>query len=467
MTAPKPATGTASRSNPSWLERRLTSLVIRNMASPARRDAARRRAERKRRGRGEPHRLEYFHQVDDPYSHLAAQLLSRLAAAYDIEIAAQLVGPTDTLNAPEPELLAAYARKDAADVAPHYGLAFPRGAGAPPPEAIDLGQRILAAADAGDFAERACAVGEALWSDDGHRLAELAGRWEPADAAGARQRIAAGTNRREKLGHYSGAMFHYAGEWYWGVDRLVHLEQRLEALGAARAGSARPVAPRPALDPGPVRDTGRISLDFFPSLRSPYTAISMDATLALAERSGVKLVLRPVLPMVMRGVPLSFAKGRYIFRDVQREAELAGVPFGKFVDPIGRPVERAFSLFPWAQEQGRGAALLAEFVRAAFADGVDTSRDAGLRHVVERAGLAWTDALREIDGESWRDEVERNRLVMCDDVGLWGVPSFRVRGPEGAPDFATWGNDRLWLVAAKIHERISGTAAGQRDRASV
>ena len=24
-------------------------------------------------------------------------------------------------------------------------------------------------------------------------------------------------------------MFHYGGEWYWGVDRLYHLEQRLAA----------------------------------------------------------------------------------------------------------------------------------------------------------------------------------------------------------------------------------------------
>ena len=37
------------------------------------------------------------------------------------------------------------------------------------------------------------------------------------------ERQSSGNNLRNKLGHYSGAMFYYEGEWYWGVDRLYHL----------------------------------------------------------------------------------------------------------------------------------------------------------------------------------------------------------------------------------------------------
>lgn len=32
-------------------------------------------AERKRKAEGRPHVVEYFHQVDDPYSHLMAQVV--------------------------------------------------------------------------------------------------------------------------------------------------------------------------------------------------------------------------------------------------------------------------------------------------------------------------------------------------------------------------------------------------------
>ena len=94
----------------------------------------------------------------------------------------------------------------------------------------------------------------------------------------------------------------------------------------------------------------------------------MRRVLELPKRLPVELVLRPVLPMVMRGLPVPRAKRLYILFDTKREAEDAGEPFGRVCDPIGRPVERAFSLFPWAREQGRGGEFLAAFTQAAFAE---------------------------------------------------------------------------------------------------
>jgi len=44
---------------------------------------------------------------------------------------------------------------------------------------------------------------------------------------------------------------------------------------------------------------------------------------------------------------------------------------------------------------------------------------------------------------------------MVEGLGLWGVPSFRLSGPDGEPDLAVWGQDRLWLVAAEIRRRAS------------
>ena len=32
------------------------------------------------------------------------------------------------------------------------------------------------------------------------------------------------------MGHYLGAMFYYAGEWYWGLDRLPYMLERLDKL---------------------------------------------------------------------------------------------------------------------------------------------------------------------------------------------------------------------------------------------
>ena len=51
--------------------------------------------------------------------------------------------------------------------------------------------------------------------------------------------------------------------------------------------------------------------------------------------------------------------------------------------------------------------------------------------------------------------VEQNQDEMVDGLGLWGVPSFRLSGPDGEPELAVWGQDRLWLVAAEIRRRAA------------
>jgi 2-hydroxychromene-2-carboxylate isomerase len=266
-------------------------------------------------------------------------------------------------------------------------------------------------------------------------------------------RLDSGTARRSELKHYSGAMFHYGKEWYWGVDRLYHLEKRLAGLGADREKGKELLVPRPPVEAGPLKDDGSLTLEVYPSLRSPYTSIAFDRALQLAQDTGVKVVVRPVLPMVMRGVPATPEKGMYIFSDVQREAREAGVPFGNIYDPIGEPVRRCYSIYPWACQQGRGNELLSSFLGAAFAQGVNTNRGQGLRRVVEAAGLDWSEAQQQLGEPGWEDILEQNRQAMYD-AGLWGAPSFRLLDEQGEQLLALWGQDRLWLFAREIQRQL-------------
>ncbi len=75
--------------------------------------------------------VHYFHQADDPYSHVAVQLLAPLRERYRIALKVWLVAPPDEAAAPEMELLRAYGRRDAARLAREYGLDFPEGAAVP------------------------------------------------------------------------------------------------------------------------------------------------------------------------------------------------------------------------------------------------------------------------------------------------------------------------------------------------
>jgi 2-hydroxychromene-2-carboxylate isomerase len=147
--------------------------------------------------------------------------------------------------------------------------------------------------------------------------------------------------------------------------------------------------------------------------------------------------------MVMRGLPVPMSKRRYITLDAAREARRLGVPFGKIVDPVGKPVERGYSILPWAREQGRGFEFCQAFLAGVWSQGIDAGTDAGLRQIVENAGLDWSAARQQLGSEIWRAEAEANRAEMMA-LGVWGVPSFRVG------KVITWGQDRLWLIEEEL-----------------
>ena len=444
--------------DPSRLMRWLTSRVMSRVSRTASTEARHAKAEKARIKAGAPHRVDYFHQVEEAYSDLTAQVLERFAQRYDIELHCHLVRGQEGKNAPEPEMLARLARYEAHLIAPGYGLCFPEHPDLPEPEHVAVATQILAAQSGADFPRVVAAVSAALWRGDDAALSRLAAAHGSASADAAAAAVSAGTAKRKALKHYSGAMFYYGGEWYWGVDRLYHLEMRLAALGADRSPGESLIAPRPDMDLAGHTDQGRYTLELYASLRSPYTAVIFDRAVAFAQHAGVELKLRPVLPMVMRGVPATREKGMYIFMDAAREARVAGVPYGNFYDPIGDPARRCYALYPWAASQGKGVELCSSFLRHAFALGVNTNNQRGLRKVVEAAGLDWGAAQAHREDTAWEALLEDNRQTMYA-AGLWGVPSFRLLNPAGEALLATWGQDRLWLVAHTLR------AALQQDNA--
>jgi 2-hydroxychromene-2-carboxylate isomerase len=130
------------------------------------------------------------------------------------------------------------------------------------------------------------------------------------------------------------------------------------------------------------------------------------------------------------------------------------VPYGNFYDPIGEPVRRCYSLYPWACSLGKGNQLLSSFLSAAFVDGINTNNDRGLRSVVENAGLDWQLAKECVGQDGWQQALEDNRLAMYDS-GLWGAPSFRLLDGDKTPVLALWGQDRLWLIAQEIQQQLA------------
>lgn len=436
------------------LVRSIRSAMMRRFADPARRDARRRRAEATRQRQGRPHTVLYFHQVDDPYSQLAVQALGPLLDRYDIQLIPKLVARPTPIAIHEQALWHQWATRECAAMAPFHGLRFE----APAADAdLALARRLLLSTEAPRrFANLAMRVNAALHSGGSSALQALTSGCLIPSAAEAEKRLQENFDLRHRLGHYLGAMFHYEGEWYWGVDRLHYLEDRLDALGASRAHAppGRSVIRRRSPSGSPVNPRRRLKLEFFPSLRSPYTHLSYARVAALCRRYPIDLVLRPVLPMMMRGVKADRRKGVYILQDTQREAETLGIAFGNLWDPFGKPILRAYSLFPWARDQGRGFEYLHVYSQAVWSERVDAHSLAGLRSIVERAGLKWDEALKRLDNRDWEAELETNVQDMIA-AGSWGVPTLRLSGSDGESPFTVWGQDRLWLIEEEIIRRLA------------
>jgi len=366
------------------------------LLDPAREHKRRAAIERKRQRSGEPHTVHYFHQADDPYSQLMASVLPQWQSRYQVRIVVHHVSPPADSAAPDRPRLQAYSLRDAELLAAHYGLDWRAASGAPAPAAT--------------------------------------APWETRAEADA---------LRARWGHYLGAMLYYGGEWYWGIDRLHHLESRLQALGAAQPG-VQGVLFAPGddlLQPVPVARPPDI--DFFFSLRSPYSAIVCERVFRLGQLTGAKVNLRFVLPMVMRGLAVPREKRLYIVRDAAREARMRGIAFGRMNDPVGRPTERGLALLPLAVAQGKGEAYVASFMRGVWAEGRDAGADDALTLIATRAGLTRAECQKALQDPAWRAQAEANRAEMMD-LGLWGVPSFRVG------DTSVWGQDRLWAVQAAV-----------------
>ncbi len=438
------------------LETRLRSTGARLLSSQGFQNVCRRRARLKRRGSPEVH---YFHQVDDPYSHLAVQTLDALRERYPVRFSVHLCAQPGADYLGSSEHFDHWALRDAISIASGYGLDFPAAQAAPADAAIRAANDALAACLNSDaFASTAIEVGTSLWTG-----ASPDPRPPEPDGNGAAA-VAAGNASRERLGHYAGAMFYFEGEWYWGVDRLRLLEARFIDEGIAPAGTP-PCVPAPVPADTRTLDTSQVLLEYFPSLRSPYTAIGHARVLELIERSGVPVSVRPVMPMLMRGVPAPRAKQRYIITDAAREGRYHGQPLGRIVDPFGEPVRQAFALFPAALNLGKGMAYVTAYLQAAWMDGVDIATEAGLKTVAARAGLDWQalqDARPGTDGKGtdgkgtdWKGLLDDNLNEMLG-AGLWGVPSFRVSGGSTEPPFTCWGQDRIWRVEDEIAARSAG-----------
>ncbi len=205
-------------------------------------------------------------------------------------------------------------------------------------------------------------------------------------------------------------------------------------------------------------------IDVYWSHNSPYCYLALDRILALGRRPDVDVVLRLVLPGLMRNSDRFFdaepVEQAYFLHDVSRTAAFLGVPFGwPRPWPIacldgnlyrGEPEQprawRLYNLSAAAQEQGKGWDFIDQVSRMIWDGSTENwHEDGNMGAAVARAGLDYEELTRRAEerADAFRDDFARNHEALLAD-GHWGVPVFAV---DGEPFY---GQDRfdqlLWRL---------------------
>lgn len=407
----------------------------------------------KRRVRGEPRSIELYYQPADPYSHLLVQVVPRLMERYQRDWQFRLSPPLAPDVDPDPVLRKKWALRDARELATRYDLSFPGGTDSPDPKPVQRANQIMLVKR--EFAvqlQAAFEVGVALWTKDGKALDAAQGTYSCESSGNIAPVTQLNYARMRKLGYYAGSSMYYGGEWY-PLHRIEHLETRLAAedgvTDVTPVLTPRPESERPpeALAPAGTE----LVLEMFFSFRSPYSYLALDRAAALADEHGIDLRIRPVLPMVARGLPVPTAKRLYIVRDSKREADRLGIPFGTICDPLGLGVERCLAAFQAAEAAGLGLAFAREAARGIWSEALDPATYADMRTIADRAGVAWESIKEATAGDAWRGMAEDNAAGLLE-AGLWGVPSFRVGS------YSAWGQDRLDAVDDRLRRHRLASA---------
>ncbi len=204
-------------------------------------------------------------------------------------------------------------------------------------------------------------------------------------------------------------------------------------------------------------------LEIYWSFRSPYSYLATDRLVAIGRDYEVAVDFRPVRPLALRE-PEFFKRGRkqflpYLVKDVPREAEQLGVPFGP---PNPDPVVMDFETGKVAPEQPV-MTMIMDLAFAAIADGrglefaqvVSRSVWGGVANWCENDVLSNTLAKAGFDLDAlaaWaadNQNVITQQLARNEEAQLehhWGVPLMVL---NGEPFF---GQDRIESLTWRLDQ---------------
>lgn len=396
---------------------------------------------------GQKSKAEVYLSLNDPHSFMLVQMLSRLETNYHLNFKVLFIWGTLPGITICPKLYRQWAIKDANLTAEQFNLIDIKDE--PTSASLTTGQQ------AWQLQVNNIANAEQIFINTwGNKFEEHFQTSTPTINHQVKNQL-----RLKAKGHYAPASIFFAGTWYVGVDRLYHFEKMLKRLllidelsevlmtKQALSYSAKPqYFPHKIVDINASKTVSEsvAPLVIYLSLRSPYSYLGFVKAIALAERCQIELVIKPILPLLMRGAPLPLVKQKYIYLDAFREAKKLGIEFTGFTDPLGTGVINAYRLFAWAQQQGKAVEYMLACFKAIYVNGIDLANHQSLENIFKELSLNIADAYAYQEQHDWQQWADINQIDLTN-LNLWGVPSFSYESAS------YWGQDRIPALEKEIN----------------
>ena len=287
----------------------------------------------KLKGNSQPS-LDIFVAGDDAHSYVLLQCAQKLLQKYPVHATVAVLPPAINGWAASFDVKSKWAVRDAALLAALYGLKEPSIGSISTSAIAVVTQRMLAGSlpvvgdtkNCTSTIDRTLLAMSSLW--DGSQRNDFSVE-ESSDEPAILKRNA---DAFRKLGYYNPGAVHFQGEFY-PPNRLHHLEARLQddfKLGVNSGkkyddvesylfdneiARERSVNYQDMIDtPGAQQERVKFkkeSVELFYSFRSPYSQLILPRLKRLCRHFGREIVLRPVLPMVSRGLKVTVMLYRY------------------------------------------------------------------------------------------------------------------------------------------------------------
>jgi 2-hydroxychromene-2-carboxylate isomerase len=383
--------------------------------------------------------------LNDPYSFMLVQVLADLEQQYRVRLKLYLVHeavPGVTLN---PKLMRTWALRDANFLAHQYNL-IPL-ASFPSPKALLTGQQLWQLKP--KTTTNALAIFKQTWFDEFEFYYTTS---TPVISFQIKNQ-----QRLTRKGHYLPATLFFAGDWFVGIDRLGYLERKLTQL-KLNASQQKSQFSLPqifdekdeSMNVNADERTENVYNDrpceVYISLRSPYSYLGFIKVKKLAQLYKVPLVIKPLLPLVMRGFHVSANKMRYSYTDAYREAKEAGIPFSSFNDPLGKGIVNCYQIFSFAEKHNKSLDFIEAAFDAIYVKNVDVAQQSVIEKICQDIELDYQQAIEFSKTHDWQQWADVHHVEL-EALGLWGVPCFKYG------ETYCWGQDRLIQIEQAMSKK--------------